>query len=110
MAVVRAESELPRRQGNGWQELTCCDQDLFGVAVPMRAVRYVVEADRTCEGIRVDADEAMLYVSNGSGVLRVDGEEHALEPESMAWLPGGGELTVRAGGSGLEVLVASVRA
>lgn len=108
MPVVRRAGELECTQHDGWTETLCAGAGVFGVAVPLRARRVVVDAGVTA---RLDtyADEAMVYVVRGSGAVEVHGERHRLLPETVVWLDGPGDLLLEAGSApapgGLEVLV-----
>jgi quercetin dioxygenase-like cupin family protein len=106
MSLTRAQEELPSRAGDGWQEYTCCSPAVFGKPVPLRTLRYVLAAGASGPDIDLIGEEAMLYVAAGSGELRIVEDTAHLEPESMAWLPPGGSLQLRAGDDGLDVLLA----
>jgi quercetin dioxygenase-like cupin family protein len=62
-----------------------------------------LEAGRPASRETGEAEE-VLFVLEGSGVLRVDGEEHALEPESGANLAPGQRYELDPGPTGLRVV------
>jgi mannose-6-phosphate isomerase-like protein (cupin superfamily) len=49
----------------------------------------------------------IVFVASGSGVLRVGGEEHALEPETGAYAGPGETVVFESDGGGLELVVVS---
>lgn len=104
MPLVREAASLPVRHGDGVTETLGADPGVFGVPVPMRMRRVAVEPGVTAT-LEVAGEEVMAYVLTGSGSVAAGGEQHALAPESMAWVdPGSIQLT--AGDDGLVVLVA----
>lgn len=106
MSLSRTQDELPTRTGDGWQEYTCCDPAVFGEPVPLRTLRYTLTSGATGPDIDLTGDEVMLYVAAGSGEFRIRDDAAHLEAESMAWLPPGGTLRLRADADGLDVLLA----
>lgn len=109
MPVIRHREELSSREGAGWRELVCCDRDTFGAPVPLRALRYLIDAGATGPEVDLDAGEAMLYVAAGSGTLSIHGDDGSPQPlstESVAWLPAGARLRLTAGGEGMDALLA----
>jgi mannose-6-phosphate isomerase-like protein (cupin superfamily) len=52
----------------------------------------------------------VVFVASGRGMLRIDGEEHALEPDTGAYVGPGETASVEAGGGELELVIVSAPA
>jgi mannose-6-phosphate isomerase-like protein (cupin superfamily) len=78
----------------------------FGTPVPMRASRWVIDPGTVGPAIRLGAQEALVYVAAGGGAAQAGSERFALGPESMLWLASRDEVSLQAGPSGLDALVA----
>lgn len=110
MPVVRHPSELPVHRGTGWTETEVASPAVFGVPVPMRGRRFVLEPSTTLPLIRVTAPEAMLYVAAGSGRAEADGRFYPLERESMMWVSPVAQVALTAGAQGMECILAEAAA
>lgn len=108
MPVVRGPEELRPTSFEGWTETVCASPETFGMPVPVRARRVVVDPGASAQ-VAAAGDEVMVYVVRGSGVLEAAGEQHRLDPETVAWIDPPGpfalEATGEGSGGGLEVLV-----
>lgn len=109
MPVVKTPDQLEVRTAPGYTETVCAGPDTFGLPVPMRARRFVVEPGARAP-VDAGGEEVMVYVIGGSGALETGTERHDLSRESMAWVQPPGSFTLDAGPSGLEVLVSEAPA
>ena len=110
MSVIRQSSELPVQQGAGWSEMEFAGPAVFGVPVPMRGRRFVLEPSAVLPPIRVTAPEAMLYVAAGSARAEADGQCYSLERESMLWVTPVAQVVLTAGPDGLECILTEAAA
>ena len=101
--IITTEETTITRQGEGWTEFTLVDQKSAS-APPMVARRWVLEPNaRGPESVQDNTDQ-LLYVIRGSGQAIVDGQEFALDPESVLWLEPGEQYRFTAAETGLEIL------
>lgn len=105
MPVVKDSASLPVRQADGVTETMVAGAEVFGAPVPLRLRRVALEPGHSA-AVDAAGAEVMAYVLQGSGVLTVGGEQHALETESMAWVEPPEAFELAASDRGLVVLVA----
>lgn len=110
MSVVRHPSELPVHRGTGWSETEVAGSAVFGVPVPMRGRRFILEPSTVLPPIRVTAPETMLYVAAGSARAEAGGRCYRLGRESMIWLGPAAQVVLTAGPHGAEFILAEAAA
>ena len=110
MPVVRDPGDLPTRQGAGWAEQTWAGPQELGAPVPMQAWRWSLSPTAVSPPIGLGAPEGLLYVMAGSGTAETGGGRFAVGLESVLWLGGCPEVTLRARARGLDVLIAQAPA
>jgi quercetin dioxygenase-like cupin family protein len=93
LCVLRAESGAGENAGAG---------PAHGFGALEQSV-LVVDRGATA-GRATGACEEVLFVIDGAGALRLHGEEHALDPESGAYLAPGAEYELAANGSAMQVV------
>ncbi|HEY2129427.1 MAG TPA: cupin domain-containing protein [Streptosporangiaceae bacterium] len=110
MPVVRDPGDLPTRQGAGWAEQAWAGPQELGAPVPMQAWRWSLSPTAVSPPIGLGAPEGLLYVMAGSGTAETGGGRFAVGLESVLWLGGCPEVTLRARARGLDVLIAQAPA
>jgi redox-sensitive bicupin YhaK (pirin superfamily) len=106
MPVVRHRSEMTTRQEAGWTETVCAGPAAFGAPVEMQARLFTLDPAAAMPPVLIAAQEAMVYVAEGSGTAQVGAERYPLERESMLWLSPATEIVLTAGPDGLECMLA----
>ena len=101
--VVQEHDVAPSRDGDTATVRVTIDDSVGCERLEQRVHRFAPGGSipRTLEGV-----VELLYVVSGRGTLRVDGAEHALEPETGAYVADGETWSVENPGPGELVLVA----
>lgn len=104
MPLVISSEDMPRMRGDGWTQKTIVAAEALG-APALTARRLTIEPHGSGPERRAGQDrEEMFYVIQGQGKAVINGEDHALGPESLLWLEKGDSVTFLAGEDGLEIL------
>jgi mannose-6-phosphate isomerase-like protein (cupin superfamily) len=114
--VIRPEDARGDSHGEGWVQTTLADARTFGS--PAMVVRRLT-IEPGAAGLEVGAHasagagteaepgtDEMLYVIRGDGFATLVEEQLPLAPETVLWLEPGDRYRLRAGPTGLDVLVA----
>jgi hypothetical protein len=105
MASVIPLTDSQVRTGPGWRDLLLADAATSGEPLAMTLRRLELVGGATSEPLAVGADEAMLYVIQGTGTAHCGDESFPLAAESVVWFSAGDPpLTLTAAESGLEAL------
>lgn len=101
----------PAGDDRGWTSLPWASADIFGQPVPLRVTRLRLEAGALAPGIPLGGTEAFGYVIAGSGTAQASpadagADRFGLDAESVLWLAACDGLTVEAGPSGLDLMLA----
>jgi quercetin dioxygenase-like cupin family protein len=106
--ICTPDSSAACHPDQGWTCGPWFSAGMFRQPVPLKVVRYLVDASVTARLVPPRGREAFAYVIAGSGtaVASPPAEQFALGTESMLWLGACGELTFEAGLDGLDLLVA----
>jgi quercetin dioxygenase-like cupin family protein len=101
--IIKPHEMQTEERRAGWKSTTLADEQAIGAA-SIVARRWSFEPAGKTETLVHGNVEQLLYVIGGSGTAFANGEELALEPESMLWLDPGDEYRLEAGPDGLEIL------